>query len=341
VIVSTEVRTPDVNMLVKLITYYYLSTHSTFHPRGLNNHSLINGRSRLVFSESHCSDGFIQPVSNPECLDRQQARRRIKSLDSTYVERIFTRTKLSDQNQWDGSTIDEQLKPSRQLTKLEFPVKDELVKHALAFSFAMTFCGGFLGPFLDHFHSEFGVLSYDTPIKLSLWSEDHDRPALITAWWVPELFGLAGFIIGWLTIFLEYSLSTRVADSLLSKHNQKVVNSPTFPQIFLGVSLFIFQYWLSGFLYASQWDRSTILYVMSFICTTGFLIFNRSLVNFLTGLATAIGGPLIEVGLISYLPAASGYHYSDLGETGFFPLWIVPSTCSVNLYSSFFLLQPM
>jgi hypothetical protein len=69
---------------------------------------------------------------------------------------------------------------------------------------------------------------------------------------------------------------------------------------------------------------------MSFICLTGFLIFNRSLVNFLTGLATAIGGPLIEVGLISYLPAAggnSGYHYTDLGETGFFPLWIVPSTC--------------
>jgi hypothetical protein len=268
-------------------------------------------------------------------LDRQQARR-IKSLDLANVERSFTRRNLSDQSQWDGNTIDEQLKSSRQLTKPEFLVKDELVKHALAFSFAMAFCGGCLGPFLDHFHSEFGVLSYETPIKLSLWSEDLHRPALITAWWVPELFGLAGFIIGWLTIFLEYSLSTRVADSLLSKHNQQVVNSPSFPQIFMGISLFIFQYWLSGFLYASQWDRSTILYVMSFICTTGFLIFNKSLVNFLTGLATAIGGPFIEVGLISYLPAANGYHYSDLGETGFFPLWIVPSTCSINLYSSFF-----
>ena len=42
-------------------------------------------------------------------------------------------------------------------------------------------------------------------------------------------------------------------------------------------------------------------------------------------MATAIGGPLIEVGLISTLAGTNGgYHYTDGGETGFFPLWIVP-----------------
>jgi len=33
---------------------------------------------------------------------------------------------------------------------------------------------------------------------------------------------------------------------------------------------------------------------------------------------------LIEVGLISFLSGHEAYHYNDLGETGFFPLWIVP-----------------
>lgn len=319
-------------MLIKSTTYC-LSTLPI-----LNHHSLINRRSRCVYSESHSRDAFVQPVHS---FIRYQACH-YKSLNSAHVARSYTKRKLSDQSQWDGNTTDEQINSSRPPVKPKGPVKDELVKHALAFSFAMTFCGGCLGPFLDHFHSEFGVLSYDTPIELQLWSQDLNRPALITAWWVPELFGLAGFIIGWLTIFLEYSLSTTsTADSLLSKQNQQVVNSPSFPQIFLGILLFIFQYWLSGFMFASEWDRSTILYIMSFICLTGFFIFNRSLVNFLTGLATAIGGPLIEVGLISYLPAAggnSGYHYTDLGETGFFPLWIVPSTCYLL---PFFLLQPI
>ena len=33
---------------------------------------------------------------------------------------------------------------------------------------------------------------------------------------------------------------------------------------------------------------------------------------------------MIEVGLISTLPGSWAYGYNDLGETGFFPLWILP-----------------
>lgn len=36
------------------------------------------------------------------------------------------------------------------------------------------------------------------------------------------------------------------------------------------------------------------------------------------------GRPLIEVGLISSLTGSWAYHYNDAGETGFFPLWIIP-----------------
>ena len=38
-------------------------------------------------------------------------------------------------------------------------------------------------------------------------------------------------------------------------------------------------------------------------------------------ISTAVGGPIIEIGLLSILGV---YHYSDPGETGFFPLWIAP-----------------
>jgi len=36
-----------------------------------------------------------------------------------------------------------------------------------------------------------------------------------------------------------------------------------------------------------------------------------------------VGGPLIEIGLLTAL-RDGGYHYTDSGEFGFFPLWIAP-----------------
>ena len=47
----------------------------------------------------------------------------------------------------------------------------------------------------------------------------------------------------------------------------------------------------------------------------------------MTSAATGIGGPLIEVALIWCTmqgALSGGYHYNDPGETGFFPLWILP-----------------
>ena len=190
-------------------------------------------------------------------------------------------------------------------------------KRTLIFSLLMTICGAALGPFLDSYHSAFGVLQYDDPITATLWGTA-SKPALTTTWWVPALFGLAGFIIGWLYILLDALL-------IQSRDDQRTKPSP--PRILVGISMFTLQYWLSGILYASIVDRTTILNVMSIIAFIGFYALDGTFPGFITSAATAICGPLIEAGLLSasiagYLP--SGYHYNDPGETGFFPLWILP-----------------
>jgi len=181
------------------------------------------------------------------------------------------------------------------------------------FSLLMTLAGAGLGPFLDSYHSAFGVLQYDKPITAILWG-NADNPALITSWWVPELFGVAGFLIGWLYI---------LGDGISSN-----APKPSPPKILIGISIFTFQYWLSGLLYQSGVDRATILNSMSIVAATGFALLDSTFVGFLTSAATALGGPLIEVGLLTLsrqgLLFERGYHYTDVGETGFFPLWILP-----------------
>lgn len=184
---------------------------------------------------------------------------------------------------------------------------------SVLFSMLMILSGAALGPFLDSFHSAFGVLQYNTPITAQLWGVE-SQPALITSWWVPELFGLAGFLIGWLYLMLDTILYG------------KPVPSPAPPKILIGISFFTFQYWLSGLLFHSA-DRTTILNIMSVAAVLGFAGLDGTLSGFLTSAATAIGGPLIEVGLLQLTVSGifkDGYHYTDLGETGFFPLWIIP-----------------
>ena len=183
------------------------------------------------------------------------------------------------------------------------------LQRALTFSAQMVLCGAILGPFLDSYHSAFAVLQYDEPIKLALWGTE-SQPALTTAWWVPELFGVAGFIIGWLYIVLDHIFQS-------SPYRR----SPSGPIILLGISLFTFQYWLSGALFSSGVERETILDVMSGLAAAGFLVLDNTVAGLISSVATAVGGPIIEIGLLSILGV---YHYSDPGETGFFPLWIAP-----------------
>ena len=227
-----------------------------------------------------------------------------------------TRQKLKLEDE-DGDAETSSAKQSEALsTVLASPARNIL------FSILITICGAALGPFLDSYHSAFGVLQYEQPLTAALWGSV-EHPALITAWWVPELFGLAGFIIGWLNILLDAYLAPS-----FKQETSSYPPMPTAPRIFVGISLFTMQYWLSGVLSQLHIDRTTILNVMSTIAGFGFYVLDGTFAGFLTSAATAAGGPLIEVGLLSLSRAGyfggTGYQYLDLGETGFFPLWIVP-----------------
>lgn len=199
---------------------------------------------------------------------------------------------------------------------------------SISFSIFMTLCGATLGPFLDSYHSLFGVLTYDTPLLFPLLFpmlgklETGSQPLLtcVTTYWVPPLFGLAGFLIGWLYIWFD-ALSSSLDNPWERKNSQL---HPSVPKVLIGISYFTFQYWLSGMCYAHEVDRSVVLTLMSALAAGGFIALDGTLSGLVTSVATSIGGPLIEIGLISFLPEPWGYHYNDLGETGFFPLWIVP-----------------
>ena len=189
-------------------------------------------------------------------------------------------------------------------------------RRSIIFSGLMMACGSMLGPFLDSYHSAFGVLKYDEPLSWVLWGSTN-YPALTTAWWVPELFGVAGLLIGWLYVLLDVILETPRDPAL----------SPSPPKIFLGISFFTLQYWLSGILVHAGVDRTSLLNVMSLLAALGFVVLDGTTAGFVTSAATGLGGPLIEIVLIWCTmqgKLSGGYHYNDLGETGFFPLWIVP-----------------
>jgi hypothetical protein len=226
-------------------------------------------------------------------------------------------------------------------------------RRTVVFSLLMILSGATLGPFLDSYHSAFGVLQYDQPITLELWSSLSSSPsappALTTTWWVPGLFGLAGFIIGWLYIILDHIIivsndnnkkninnegGDKIVDNSARRQQQqrqqqshRLLN-PSPPKILVGISFFTFQYWLSGTLVQYGVDRTTIFNLMSVLAATGFVVLDGTLSGFYTSLATALGGPLIEVMLLTMTRAGmlygTGYHYTDIGETGYFPLWIVP-----------------
>ena len=190
-------------------------------------------------------------------------------------------------------------------------------QRTIYFSFLMTLCGAVLGPFLDSYHSLFGVLTYETPLVFPVIGTD--LLTCVTTYWVPPLFGLAGFIIGWLYICLDAILIEKEEDTAITQLH------PSIPKVLVGISYFTFQYWLSGILFAHGVDRTSILVLMSTLAGGGFVLLDGTTSGFITSAATAIGGPLIEVGLISYLSGSWSYHYNDLGETGlFFPLWIIP-----------------
>jgi hypothetical protein len=128
---------------------------------------------------------------------------------------------------------------------------------SILFSFLMAASGAILGPFLDSYHSVAGVLQYDAPITLMLWGTDSQHPALVTTHWVPGLFGLAAFLIGWLYILFDAYFSKTISTTTEDSVHKSSIPSP--PTILLGIALFTFQYWWSAVLYHAGVDRIMIL----------------------------------------------------------------------------------
>ena len=218
---------------------------------------------------------------------------------------------------------------------------------SLLFSISMSLSGAILGPFLDSYHSLYNVLQYDQPLTFSIFSKTTPQTnvagglvqlLLVTTYWVPPLFAIAGFLIGWMYILLDVYYHKPIHSNTTTdcSQNDNLYMNPPPPKILFGIAYFTFQYWLSGYLYQTGIvSRDVILGIMSLSALIGFGILDRTISGFITSLATALGGPLIEVGLITLsrhndaLFHGMGYHYTDLGETGYFPLWIVPDRKSV------------
>jgi len=261
--------------------------------------------------------GFVvQPIARFPGHDNGAAASTLsfsKAIDSVKLSRTSTTTSTS---RLSSSNDDPSNNDNSPIDALRLITEDP--KRSIIFSVLMSICGAALGPFLDSYHSAFGVLSYSEPIRFTLWGSEA-YPALTTAWWVPELFGLAGFLIGWLYILFDAAL-------LESSDDERRLPSP--PKTLAGISFFTLQYWLSGILVQSNsLDRTGLLNLMSVLAAVGFLVLDGTLSGLVVSLATALGGPLIEAGLITATTngiLSGGYHYTDLGETGFFPLWIVP-----------------
>jgi len=156
-----------------------------------------------------------------------------------------------------------------------------------------------LGVALDNQHGLFGVLTYNA------WSytisSPFDASALLvkSAYWVPALFAIAG---------LAMSLIQLTADAYITGS----VRQSSSPKTLYNISLFAFQYYLSGALDFLRYDTLTINLILSALAVGGFLFFDGTVPGLVLALATAVAGPAAELALINGPPHAYFYTHADI-----------------------------
>ncbi|CAM9275454.1 unnamed protein product [Discosporangium mesarthrocarpum] len=177
-------------------------------------------------------------------------------------------------------------------------VKDVLLNqssiHKLVFPMAVS--GALLGPNLDNFHSAFGVLAYTNPIKINFG----DSTLLTTDWWVPPLFAVAGAGIGLLYVVLDEVLGTPASD-----------RAPEWGGVFLTISAFSLQYYLSGLLTSVNSPPWLLWGILLTISWWVYAASDNTRVGLVVSTATALLGPAIEVFLVN-VPHLYNYNGSDL-----------------------------
>jgi len=147
--------------------------------------------------------------------------------------------------------------------------------------------GAMLGPWLDNYHSVFGVLQYVQPVTFGI----DGGTILTTGSWVPPLFGLAGIIIGGLYLIFDVVFATPEPRRSLSGSG-----------ILTCIAFFTAQYWLSGLLCGALHVPLLDLHVtLAGTMALTWLIWDRSTTGLVVGLLTGVGGPLIELVLINQM----------------------------------------
>jgi len=156
----------------------------------------------------------------------------------------------------------------------------------------MTVAGAMLGPWLDGQHGAFGVLEYHQPFNLEIG----ESIILKTALWVPPLFGVAGFLIGFLYLYFDDFFKTDPGRTM-----------PNGPHVLYGISFFAAQYYLSGLLAHGGVGLVPLHSMLALLAVAGFAAFDGTKAGLLVSLATAVGGPAIEIGLVNGFDM---YHYT-------------------------------
>jgi hypothetical protein len=146
--------------------------------------------------------------------------------------------------------------------------------------------------------------------------------------WVPVLFGIAGILIGVGVPLLDEALhvgSNTVDTDSAGAWWQRPPPSwtVTWPGVMVCISCFVMQYALSGGLphllpaSAPPVVDDAILLILALAV---FATFDGTAPGAILALATCVGGPLIEVGLIN-APGLDLYHYTAPDVWGI-PTWI-------------------
>jgi hypothetical protein len=200
-----------------------------------------------------------------------------------------------------GSSQDDWI--NRNIFSAEHPLR--FLQHLVV----MGLCGAALGPFLDGYHSAFGVLAYTKPISVSL----AQIQLFQTDYWVPPMFALAAIILG-----VSYPYLDKAFDVPSSSR------APSVPTVLSCISYFSFQYYLSGLLFSQDCSPALLHLILASTAAANWAIFDRTPTGAVMSAVTGLAGPLVEVALLNVAPAVVGgplYHYTAPDALGI-PLWI-------------------
>jgi len=164
-------------------------------------------------------------------------------------------------------------------------------------------------------HSEFGVLAYTSPQQPFAAAHWY----LQTTWWTPLLFALAGIILG---------VSHPLLDTVFREDMPRGGTEPSWLWVWAGISVFVFQYYLSAQL--DGWQSSPPLsqvvvpmataidLILAAIAVAQWSFFDGSRQGFVMAAVTAVCGPALEVALISL----GLYSYTHPQLFNAVPTWI-------------------